>query len=169
MAKETSVLTIDVGGDSLKIAEFDYPAGGGIVLKDFAFRKLDEQDDDQGVAFYQLYHEILKEKHFTARQVRLSLSGQSSFSRLSKLPPLVGNKSAINRIVEYEARQTVPYAMSEVVWDYQLIRHSWEEVHEETQPDGSVTKTSDPHEEFEALFVAIKTDLVTRYTSIIED
>lgn len=169
MPKETTVLTIDVGGDSLKIAEFDYPAGGGIVLKDFAFRKLNDQDDEQGVAFFQLYHEILAEKHFTAKQVRLSISGQSSFSRLSKLPPLIGNKSAISRIVEYEARQTVPYAMNEVVWDYQLIRHAWDDSHEETQEDGSVLQLSDSHEEFEALFVAVKTDLITRYTNIIED
>ena len=167
-AKYTKVLAIDIGSDSLKIAEFDYPAGGGIVLNDFAFRKFGE-DDEQGIAFYQLYHEILKEKKFTADQVALTISGQASFSRLSKLPPLLGNKGAIQRIVEYEARQTVPYAMNEVVWDYQLISHTWEEKHEEEQEDGSVIEVADPQEEFEALFVAIKNDLVTRYTDIIED
>ena len=167
-AKYAKVLAIDIGSDSLKIAEFDYPAGGGIVLNDFAFRKFGE-DDEQGIAFYQLYHEILKEKKFTADQVALTISGQASFSRLSKLPPLLGNKGAIQRIVEYEARQTVPYAMNEVVWDYQLISHTWEEKHEEEQEDGSVIEVADPQEEFEALFVAIKNDLVTRYTDIIED
>jgi type IV pilus assembly protein PilM len=167
-AKYTKVLAIDIGSDSLKIAEFDYPAGGGIVLNDFAFRKFGE-DDEQGIAFYQLYHEILKEKKFTAVQVALTISGQASFSRLSKLPPLLGNKGAIQRIVEYEARQTVPYAMNEVVWDYQLISHTWEEKHEEEQEDGTVIEVADPQEEFEALFVAIKNDLVTRYTDIIED
>ena len=167
-AKYTKVLAIDIGSDSLKIAEFDYPAGGGIVLNDFAFRKFGE-DDEQGIAFYQLYHEILKEKKFTAVQVALTISGQASFSRLSKLPPLLGNKGAIQRIVEYEARQTVPYAMNEVVWDYQLISHTWEEKHEEEQEYGTVIEVADPQEEFEALFVAIKNDLVTRYTDIIED
>ena len=167
-AKYAKVLAIDIGSDSLKIAEFDYPAGGGIVLNDFAFRKFGE-DDEQGIAFYQLYHEILKEKKFTADQVALTISGQASFSRLSKLPPLLGNKGAIQRIVEYEARQTVPYAMNEVVWDYQLISHTWEEKHEEEQEDGTVIEVADPQEEFEALFVAIKNDLVTRYTDIIED
>lgn len=168
-AKDTKILAIDVGSDSLKIAEFDYPAEGGIVLNDFAFRKFGDEDDEQGIAFYQLYHEILNEKKFTAHQVALTISGQASFSRLSKLPPLLGNKGAIQRIVEYEARQTVPYAMSEVVWDYQLISHSWEEKHEEEQEDGTVIEVADAQEEFEALFVAIKNDLVTRYTNIIED
>ena len=155
-AKETKVLAIDVGSDSLKIAEFDYPANGEIVLNDFAFRKFGTEEDEQGIAFFQLYHEILKEKKFTATKVALTISGQASFSRLSKLPPLLGNKDAIQRIVEYEARQTVPYGMNEVVWDYQLISHTWEEKHEEEQEDGSVIEVADPQEEFEALFVAIK-------------
>ena len=168
-AKETKVLAIDIGSDSLKMAEFEYPAGGGIVLNDFVFRKFDGGEDEQGIAFYQLYHEVLNEKKFTANRVSLTISGQASFSRLSKLPPLMGNKNAIQRIVEYEARQTVPYAMSEVAWDYQLIRHTWEEVREEVQEDGSVVDVSDAQEEYEALFVAIKNDLITRYTNIIED
>ena len=82
-AKDTKILAIDVGSDSLKIAEFDYPAEGGIVLNDFAFRKFGDEDDEQGIAFYQLYHEILNEKKFTAHQVALTISGQASFSRFS--------------------------------------------------------------------------------------
>ena len=112
---------------------------------------------------------MIAEHNFTARQVRLSLSGQSSFSRLSKLPSLLGNKSAIARVVEYEARQTVPYAMSEVVWDYQLIRHAWEDHRSEMQEDGSTIEISEDHEEYEALFVAVKTDQIVRYTDVIED
>ena len=119
--------------------------------------------------FARNYREMLAEGGFVAKSVRLSLSGQSSFSRLSKLPPLMGNKSAINKIVEYEARQTVPYPMNEVVWDYQLIRHEWEDTRVETQEDGSTLEIADSHEEYEALFVAVKTDQITCYTDVIED
>ena len=44
MAKENTVLTIDVGGDNLKMAEFVFPPGGAIMLRKFAFRKLEEQE-----------------------------------------------------------------------------------------------------------------------------
>lgn len=168
MPKENTVLTIDVGGDSLKMAEFVFPPGGAVMFRKFAFRKLEEQEGDNS-AFAQAYNEMIAEHNFTARQVRLSLSGQSSFSRLSKLPSLLGNKSAIARVVEYEARQTVPYAMSEVVWDYQLIRHAWEDHRSEMQEDGSTIEISEDHEEYEALFVAVKTDQIVRYTDVIED
>ena len=161
MAKENSILTIDVGGDNLKMAEFVFPPGGGITLRKFAFRHLEEQGEE-GFTFAQIYHEMLAENNFTAKGVRLSLPGQSSFSRLSKLPPLMGNSSAIAKVVEFEARQTVPYPMDEVEWGYQLLRHEWEEKHSETQEDGSVVEVTEPHEEFEALFVAVKTDQITQ-------
>ncbi len=169
MAKEHSVLTIDIGGDNLKLAEFVFSANGGIVLRNFAFRRLVEQEGDAGAAFAEVYNALLDEYKFTAKQVRLSLSGQNSFSRLSKLPPLMGNQGAVNKIVEFEARQTVPYDMEEVVWDYQLLRHEWQESRVETQEDGSTLEISDTHEEYEALFVAVKTDQITQYTDVIQD
>ncbi len=168
MAKENTVLTIDVGGDNLKMAEFAFPAGGAIELRAFAFRKLEMEEENPGIAFAHAYREMIAENGFTAKRVRLSLSGQSSFSRLSKLPPLMGGKGA-SRIVEFEARQTVPYPMNEVVWDYQLIRHTWEEHRVETQEDGSTLEIDDTHEEYEALFVAVKNDQITCYTDVIQD
>lgn len=170
MAKEHSILTIDVGGDNLKIAEFVFSPAGAIVLRNFAFRKLAaEQEGDAARVFAEAYNALLEEHKFTARQVRLSISGQNSFSRLGKLPPLMGNQSAVNKIVEFEARQTVPYAMDEVVWDYQLLRHAWTDTRIETQEDGSALEISDEHEEYEALFVAVKTDQITQYTDVIQD
>ena len=41
MAKENTVLTIDIGGDSLKMAEFSFPSGGGMTLEKFAFAEYD--------------------------------------------------------------------------------------------------------------------------------
>ena len=46
MPKENTVLTIDVGGDSLKMAEFVFPPGGAVVLRKFAFRKLEEREGE---------------------------------------------------------------------------------------------------------------------------
>lgn len=169
MEKENAVLTIDVGGDNLKMAEFVFPPGGGIMLRKFAFRKLEESAEvPPEEIFARTYREMLSEGGFSARGVRLSLSGQSSFSRLSKLP-MMSNKTAISKIVEFEARQTVPYPMNEVVWDYQLIRHEWEDTRVETLEDGTTQNFTDPHEEYEALFVAVKTDQITCYTDVIED
>ena len=170
MAKEDRVLTIDVGGGNLKMAEFAFSSGGAITLTGFGFRHFDPSANGENApSFLQVYHEMLAEHNFTARGVRLSLSSQTSFQRLSKLPPMLGSRSAISRVVEYEARQAVPYAMSEVEWDYQLIRHQWEETHIESEEDGSTHEVTEPHEEYEALFIAVKSEEISSYTNVIED
>ena len=171
MAKENRILAIDVGSDSLKMAEFTYTSNGGMVMDKFAFRRIDVPVDglEEPPTFKEIYNGIIAEYGFTAKEVRLSLSVQSAFLRLSKLPPIVGSTNAVGRVVEYEARQTVPYAMNEIEWDYQLLLHQWEETRSETQPDGSVEEITEQHEEYEALFAAMKTDQITEYTDAIED
>jgi type IV pilus assembly protein PilM len=170
MAKENRVLTIDVGGDNLKMAEFSFLPGGGIVLTGFAFRRFDSRDESEDApSFAQVYGEMLIENNFTARGVRLSLAAQNSFQRLSKLPPMLGSGSSISKVVEYEARQTVPYLMSEVEWGYQLIHHQWQESTTETNEDGTTEEVMVDRSEYEALFVAMKTDEITKYTDVIEN
>lgn len=169
MAKDNRLLAIDVGGNSIKMAEFSFSADGAITLDKFAFRKLDMTETPETPGFFQIYHEMIAEHNFTAKQVRLSIPAQSSFLRLSKLPPIIGSKKAVGRIVEFEARQNVPYSMDEVEWSYQLMRHEWEEKREETQEDGSSLEVTEQHEEYEALFVAVKTENITEFTDVITD
>ena len=169
MARDNRVLTIDVGGDNLKMAEFSFAPGGGIVLTGFAFRRFDAKNESEDApTFGQLYAEMLAENNFTARDVRLSLAAQNSFQRLSKLPPMLGNRASISKVVEYEAKQTVPYSMNEVEWGYQLIHHQWVETTTETAEDGTVEEVQAERSEYEALFIAMKTEEITPYTDVIE-
>ena len=169
MARSNKVLTIDVGGDNLKMAEFSIKPGSGITLTGFAFRRFDAKNESgDGPTFAEVYNEMLVENRFTARDVRLSLAAQNSFQRLGKLPPMLGSRSSISRVVEYEARQAVPYSMSEVEWGYQLIHHQWVESTTETAEDGTVEEVQVDHSEYEALFIAMKTEDITPYTDAIE-
>ena len=170
MAIDNLLLTIDVGAEYLKMAEFEFSANGGMILRQFAFKKIDEKDEyGEPLSFLQLYTQMLVEYNFTAKNVRLSLPAQNSFQRLGKLPSIIGAKSSVSKIVEFEARQNVPYSMDEVEWDYQLIHHKWEETRDETQEDGTITSVTEQLEEYEALFVAMKTEQITEYTEVIED
>ena len=172
MHSDNMILAIDIGSSNLKIAEFVCSAGSLRMTK-FDFRKLDINPDDgesaEVVAFIRTYNAMIQENGFTARQVRLTLPSRFSFQRLSKLPHVIGNRSAIDKIVELEARQTVPYAINDVEWGYQLVRHQWEEKRVETQEDGTLAEVRENKEEYEAIFVAVKTDLITAYTDVIED
>lgn len=170
MVKENKILAIDIGGENLKMAEFHYSADGGMSLEIFAFRKMvrEEGESNRGL-FSRYYNDLLAEYGFTANSVRLSLSAQNSFQRLSKLPPVLGNKDSVDRLVEYEASQTVPYAIDEIEWGYQLLYHEWEEMVPEEQEDGTIQEVSVKREENEALFVAVKSDDVVTYTDVIEE
>ncbi|MBO5763507.1 MAG: pilus assembly protein PilM [Lentisphaeria bacterium] len=167
--KDTSVLAIDIGGGCLKMAEFSFPESGGIVLERFGFRDLGDRELDPAWAFSEAYHQLLKEIPFKSKNVRLSISGQVSFSRLSKLPKLTGNSSAIGKIVEFEASQVVPYPMNEVVWGYQLLSHKVkvEHVFEPVIGGDAPTVEVEEVDEFEALFVAAKNEQVTAFTDVI--
>ena len=172
MQNENTILAIDIGSSSLKIAEF-VCAPGALRMTKFDFRKLDIDSENgenaEVIAFIRAYNEMIAENGFTAKDVRITLPSKLSFQRLSKLPPIPGSRAAIDKIVEYEARQTVPYAINEVEWGYQLIRHQWEDKRVVTQEDGTLAEVVEAKEEYEAMFVAIKTDCITAYTDVIED
>ena len=139
MAKEKKILAVDVGGNSLKMAEFIFPAAGGIQLTGFRFRRVEKLDgESDGACFERNYLEMLGEGGFTATEVRLLLSAGNSFQRLSKLPPMLGSSATVSRLIEFEASQAVPYSMDEVEWGYQLLHHRWEETRAEEQEDGTV-------------------------------
>ena len=172
MQKDNRILSIDIGSNNLKIAEFVY-ATGSLRMTKFDSRRLDinpeDGDEAEIIAFIRTYNAMVAENDFSASEVRVTLPSKVSFQRLSKLPPIPGSRAAIDKIVEYEARQTVPYAINDVEWSYQLIRHDWEEKRMETQEDGSLVEVVEPREEYEAMFVAVKTDVITAYTDVIED
>ena len=55
----------------------------------------------------------------------ISVPGQSGLARFIKLPPVEAKK--IPDIVHYEARQQIPFALEDVVWDYQQMAGGSEE------------------------------------------
>ena len=75
-----------------------------------------------------------------------AMSGQSVFTRFIKLPPLGDDN--VERMVQFEAQQNVPFPMNEVVWDYQFT---------------GKTKSG----EIEALLVAIKAESLNEYNDAV--
>lgn len=154
MAKADSIIAIDIGGDSLKIAEFSCPPEGGITLENFAFSEYggDQQEEDLMDSLQQILKSAISDYGFKAKKVHLSISGQSSFIRSVTLPPVGDEEERVKQIVEYEAKQNVPFPMNEVVWDYQLISTGDEE-----------------DAEIEVMFVVVKNDFISRITKIVEE
>jgi type IV pilus assembly protein PilM len=126
---------------------------GGLVLEKFAYKEFggDLQEEEYKVALNEALQEVIAEHNFDNKVVYFSFSGQSAFIRFVKLPPLGEEEGRVRQVVEYEAKQNVPYPMDEVIWDYQLI--------------GDI----DDNTEIETMFVVVKNDVINELTKIIEE
>ncbi len=151
MARAERILAIDIGATSIKVGEFEYSGREAVTLVNFAHREYEEEltDTSRSVVVAGLLRQMLVENSFTARRVLLSISGQSAFTRFVRLPPFSDDQSRIRQIVEFEARQNVPFPMEEVIWDYQLV-------------------AGDDSEDIDVMFVVIKNDIVEQMTGAVQ-
>src|ERR1700744_1029827 len=137
-----SFLTIDFGAGSLKLAEFEINESGGLSLKNFSIKPLGLEGSQEAArekVILQALQEVLSEKGIKSKNVNVCAPGFHVFSKFVKLPPVDAGK--VGQIIQYEAQQNVPFPLSEVVWDYQIL--------------GSA-----PGGELEVLLVAIKSEIV---------
>src|SRR5712691_2022738 len=142
MLNTKSFLAVDFGAGSLKLAEFEVNEAGGLRLKQYGMRSLGAegaQEATREAAILKALQETLAQKAAKARNVNVCAPGFHVFSKFVKLPPVDAGK--VTQIIQYEAQQNVPFPLSEVVWDYQILG-------------------STPGGELEVLLVAIKADIV---------
>lgn len=178
-----TILSIDIGGDSLKMAEFSVMPEGGLRLERFDVREYPDELKEQALneIFSATFSEMLHENNFVSRSVMVSISGQVAFVRLGKLPRTIkDDKGNIHKIIELEAKQTIPYPMEEVIWGYQLVKYSVEAPEDAPAEDAipaegtseendDSTPTVKTIDELEALIVAIKKDLVSEIGEVLEE
>ena len=158
MASVDYMLCIDVGSSSIKAAEFSYTPNGEMLMERFAFEEFSSPDNslqeivesNVRVDLLEALNKILTTNKFLSKKVCLSLSGHDAYIRFVKVPAIVTDEKKIRQIIEFEAKSAIPYDMSEVVWDSQLL------------------KSADDSGEIEAMFVIVKGDEIEEITSLIE-
>jgi len=124
MAKMGSVWGIDLGQCSLKALlcrEGEEP--GTVVAEAFDFieypKILGQPDANPVELLKEALETFLSRNTVKGMKVAISVSGQSGLARFIKLPPVESKK--VPDIVKYEARQQIPFALEDVVWDYQQM------------------------------------------------
>jgi type IV pilus assembly protein PilM len=125
MAKSGAVWGIDIGQCALKalrcrphekdehrlvVEAFDYIEYPKILTQPEADREQLVRDALQ---------EFVGRNEVTGDAIAIAVPGQSGLARFIKLPPVEAKK--IPDIVKYEARQQIPFALEDVVWDYQPL------------------------------------------------
>ena len=122
MAVKNVVLCVDIGGSSIKAAQFSYTADGNMVLDKFAYSEFASDTEGSGTdAMLNSLSDTLQSNDFDAKDVHISVSGQNSFIRFVKVPSMTTDRDKVKEIISYEAKQTIPFPMDEVVWDSQII------------------------------------------------
>jgi type IV pilus assembly protein PilM len=130
MAKSSAVWGIDIGQCALKALRCragDEP--GTIVADAFDYieypKILSQPDADPAELVREALELFMSRNSVRGDKVAISVSGQSGLARFIKLPPVESKK--IPDIVKYEARQQIPFALEDVVWDYQQMAGGSEE------------------------------------------
>ncbi len=142
MLNTKSFLTVDFGAGSLKLAEFEINEAGGLQLNNFSIKPLGPEGSQEATRekiILAALQEVIAEKGLKSKNVNVCAPGFHVFSKFVKLPPVDAAK--VGQIIQYEAQQNVPFPLSEVVWDYQIL--------------GSAASG-----ELEVLLVAIKSEIV---------
>jgi type IV pilus assembly protein PilM len=150
MAAPTRILSLNLGSQTIGLAEFYAQPHGGVVLRDYRLREIVTEGAGESMRFGQVaaaLREMLSELQTKPGDVNYAVAGQSVFARFVKLPAVEEEK--IERIIAFEAQQNVPFPIDEVVWDYQLVAAGAEE-------------------QIQVVLVAIKSDLLEEINGAVE-
>jgi type IV pilus assembly protein PilM len=121
MAALRKILVLDLGMQSLRLAEFSKSPEGGLRLLRGARREflldpaLDTSRPEQiGGAL----KDILREWKLKSGEVVCVLPSHTVFTRVVPLEVPGGSAGNVDAIVSFEAHQNIPFPLEEVVWDY---------------------------------------------------
>lgn len=144
------ILTLNIGASHVTLAEFKVARGAKSVLLQYGSMPLGvdpDSDADPAAFVIDALRSLTKSLSIRPASLLMSVSGQTVFPRFIKLPPVQASK--LLQMVRYEAEQSVPFPIEEVVWDYQLIGDS----------DGG---------EQNAMIVAMKTESASALTDCVQ-
>lgn len=124
MAGVQAVWGIDIGRCALKAIKLRPAADDKveIVAVDYVehAKILSQPDADRHALIASALEKFLSRNDISKDQVVISVPGQHTLARFTKLPPVAPKR--IPDIVRYEADQQIPFDMDEVIWDYQTFQ-----------------------------------------------
>lgn len=152
MPGQDTILAVDIGSETLKVAEFSFTKDENMILENYVFIDYNYElnTDSHIVAIEDAFIRALNTKSFTARKVYISISGNAAFVRFTTLPPVGKDESKITKVIHYEARQCIPFPMEDISWDYQRIQ----------QPGA--------YDQLEVMYAALKTNTLEKIVAIFE-
>jgi type IV pilus assembly protein PilM len=122
MADSKNPVVLNLGSQRVGGAVFSRTGGGELILKKYEFTEMMGDPSVDATRLPQLkvaVAELASNLKLKGSSVWYAVAGHSVFTRFVKLPPVSGDK--VEQIVEFEARQNVPFPINEVSWDYEFV------------------------------------------------
>ena len=124
MAKVQAVWAIDIGQvalKALKVVPGETP--DQLLVEEMARveypKILSQPDADPDELVRMALIEFLEKHNTNGCRIAIGVPGQKGLIKFIKLPPV--EKKRIPEIVQYEAKQQIPFPLNEVVWDYHQL------------------------------------------------
>ncbi len=130
MAETQAVWGIDIGQAGLKAIRLRYAeAAGQAIAVAFDYiphaKILSQPDAVPDELIQTAITTFLSRNETKGDLIAISVPGQSALTRFIQLPPV--ESSRVDEIVRYEAKQQIPFALEDVIWDYQTLGGGIEE------------------------------------------
>src|SRR5690606_35947362 len=150
--KKGSLVGVDIGSSAVKIAALRPNGSSGYQLEALGSYQLPEDSIVDGAIISKLpvaeaIEEIFRTQKIKNSRIATSISGHSVIVKKITLPAL--SREELDESIQWEAERYIPFDISDVNVDYQIIRES---------PEG---------QKLDIILVAAKKEKITDYTSVI--
>ncbi len=117
--KFKSAVGIEFTGDRVNLVKLAKTAQGIALVEAKSLKMPITQKEDGNKALVDNIIKAFEGVDFVKDGISFGVGGQISFVRKVKLPPV--SHSKLKQIISFEVQQQVPFSLSEVIWDYQII------------------------------------------------
>jgi type IV pilus assembly protein PilM len=123
MAGSGGIWGIDIGQCALKALRCTVGPGDVVVADAFDYieypKILNQPEADPKAMVQEALTQFLSRNKVKGDKLAMCVSGQSGLARFFKPPPVDAKK--LPELVKYEARNQIPFALEDVIWDWQMM------------------------------------------------
>lgn len=124
MAAKRSVWGIDIGQSALKALKCRISDDGqGVVAESFDYveypKLLSSPEANPAELISDALEQFLSRNETRGDEIAISVPGNTGLARFFKPPPV--EAKVLPQLVEFEAKQQIPFPLDEVIWDWQSL------------------------------------------------
>lgn len=164
--KKNQLVGLDIGSHSIKLVEID-DSKKGMILKSFGVVHLPKDTIVEGsikeieVAAAAIKN-LFKNLNVKNKNVATSISGFSVI--VKKISITKRDEAELESSIQEEAEQYIPFDISDVNLDYEILYNADDEISEDFDEDEEIGQDSDL---MDVMLVAAKKDIIEEYESLI--